>query len=70
MNGLLEILSIATGILASGQGLGAFTPEVVQDSAKQADALLRIAKKAISAHEELTGEPLDLTKLRELPHVD
>ncbi len=34
-----------------------------------AAVLLRIAQSAVKAHEQVTGEPLDLNKLHELPHV-
>jgi len=34
-----------------------------------AAVLLRIAQAAVQAHEKVTGEPLDLTKLHEIPHV-
>ncbi len=34
-----------------------------------ADKFLKIAQKAVRAHESLTGEPLDLERLHELPHV-
>lgn len=41
-------------------------PDVI---ARAAGALLRIAKAAVITHEKITGQPLDLNKLRELPRV-
>ncbi len=34
-----------------------------------AAVLLRIIQSAVAAHEQVTGEPLDLAKLHEIPHV-
>lgn len=37
---------------------------------KATGALIRIILAAKRTHEQITGEPLDLSKLHELPHVE
>ena len=64
MNKLDEILaSLAAGLagLVAVPGIG--------PAAATAAILLKIAQAAVAAHEKVTGEPLDLNKLHELPHV-
>lgn len=39
-------------------------------ASKIAGSLLRIIQAAIQTHEAITGEPLDLSKLHELPPIE
>ncbi|MES2367486.1 MAG: hypothetical protein V4563_16540 [Pseudomonadota bacterium] len=54
---------ISAGVDIAGQIPGAGAASAI------AAIFLRIAQSAVKAHEQVTGEPLDLAKLHELPHV-
>ncbi len=64
MTKLDQILAyIAAGVDIAGQIPGSAAVAGI------AAILLRIAQSAVAAHEQVTGKPLDLNQLRELPHV-
>lgn len=67
MNYLQLILTIIGTAAEAAQGVSP-TGEA-QDAEKAAAALTRIAQAAITAHEQITGQPIDLTKLTPLPPV-
>ncbi len=64
MSTLDQILAyISAGVDIAGQIPGGAAASGI------AAILLRIASAAVKAHEEVTGEPLDMNRLHELPHV-
>lgn len=67
MNYLNLILTIIGSAATAAQGLSP-TGEP-QDIEKAIAALTRIAASASLAHQQITGEPIDLTKLTDLPPV-
>ncbi len=59
---ILMALEMATAIAGS-------IPSPIAGAAKLADYFLKIAQAAVKAHETITGQPLDLTKLHEIEPV-
>jgi hypothetical protein len=67
MTKLDEILATLDGVLATTEVIGAGTP--VGGIAKLADYFVKIAAAASRAHSNITGQPIDLTKLDPIEKV-
>lgn len=65
VNKLEQVLAF----IEAGTGWAALIPGAGTVAAAAA-ALVRIAAAANRAHQSITGEPIDLNKLHELPHVE
>lgn len=61
MTTLLMILAVVDQLLTIAQAIPS-----VGIPAGVADALVKIAQKAIQAHQTLTGQPLDMSKLHDI----
>jgi len=65
-------LSVFDKILAAlemGAAIASSIPSPIAGAGKLADYFLKIAQAAVKAHESITGQPLDMTKLHEIEPV-
>ena len=63
---VVEILSILQLLAAAAAGTSALDPEVAAGG-QVAGIFLQIAQKAIAAHEQIQGQPIDLSILKPIP---